>query len=143
MDSAPKRDLPWGLLALGITGLFLAALLERSLRHEPDPISDPIDVLRPRGIVDDLSPIEWSGGLPGEPFRFLAVVRDDRVDGGGELLRSDFLTTNSWTLPEGASDGWDRVRIRVFVVDPGKPADLLLKEPAMISEATVAWERDR
>ena len=138
----PKRDLPWGRMALVITGVFLVLLVERSVRHEPEYDVIPIEILRPRGVVDDLSPIVWDTELPDDAYRFVVVVRDGEIKGEGELLRSPFLTENRWELPEGVEDEWGHVRIRVYLVDPTRPAEELLKRTPMRSNEVVAWERE-
>ena len=141
MSAAPQRDLPWGRIALVITGVLLVLLVERALRHEPEFMALRLDIVRPRDVVDDLSPIEWEGELPAGPYRFIVFVRNDLDGEEGELLRSPFLESNSWELPPGASDDWGRVRIRVYAVDPNKPEEELLKNPAGSSVAVIAWER--
>jgi hypothetical protein len=141
MEAPSKPDLPWGVLALGITGLFLVLLVERAVRHEPVRNIELLEHVRPRGAVDDLSPVEWGGQLPGDPYRFLVILRDAEAGGEGELTRSGFLTTNSWEIPGPVKEGWGKVQIRVYVVDPGNMTVDFRKEALARTQETIAWER--
>ena len=141
MEPSAKRDLPWGRLALGITATFLVLLVVTALLHEAKPNAEIAELVRPRGAVDSLSPIEWTGELPGEPYRFLVVVRDPDVNGDeGELARSPFLEGNEWDMAGVDREGWGKVQIRVYAVDPDSPEEDLRKDSPLRSEKVIAWE---
>lgn len=141
MESTAPRDLPWGRLALGITVIFLALLVERAVRHEPSPNAERSELLHPRGAVDSLAPVRWTGELPGEPYRFLVVVRDPDVNGDeGELARSPFLESNEWDMAGVDRSGWGKVQVRVYAVDPGSPEEDLRKDSPLRTERVIAWE---
>ena len=141
MERSDRRDLPWGRLALGITAIFLALLVERAVRHEPRPNAERAELLHPRGAVDSLAPIEWTGELPSERYRFLAVVRDPDVNGDeGELARSPFLEVNEWDMAGVDRSGWGKVQIRVYAVDPRDAEEDLRKDSPLRTEKVIAWE---
>ncbi len=142
MDTQTQRDLPWGRLALGITLAFLALLVWKSLTHEPHPTTEILDLLHPVGAVDDLAPIEWTGMLPGDPYRFLVIIRDPDVAGvEGELARSPFLIQNRWGLAGVDTSKWGRIQIRVYVVDPGNMTEDFRKKAPMRTKEVIAWQR--
>ncbi|MDA1264520.1 MAG: hypothetical protein O2816_05500 [Planctomycetota bacterium] len=137
-------DLPWGRMALAVVGVFLILLVVQSLRHDGEEGFTLMTHVRPKGAVDDLSPIEWEGELPTEKARFVVVVRDPKMNGvEGELARSPFLEDTSWSIPKATMKSWTRVKIRVYVVDdPDNMSDEWRREATLRTPETVAWKRD-
>lgn len=141
MDADTKHDLPWGRLALGITAIFLSLLVAKALTHEVLQNNGVLEHVRPVGAVEDLSPVEWEGELPGENYRFIVMVRDDEVGGRGELARSPLLKENRWEITDPERADWGRVQIRVYVVDSENMTEDFRKESPMQTRETIAWRR--
>lgn len=135
-DDTP-RDLPWGRLAVLITGVFLLLLVERSLRHVPVRRRGLIEIVRPEGRVESFSPVVWEGPPVGELFRYMVFVRsNDAAD--EELVRSPPLTTYRWEIPEGALEGQDHVQIRVYLLDPEADEEVMRKDAPAVSRKVIA-----
>lgn len=141
MDADIKRDLPWVRLALVITTIFISLLIAKAVSHDLVLKRGLLEHVRPKGAVDDLSPIEWAGELPGESYRFIVMIRDDEVGGSGELARSPLLKENSWEIPDPARSDWGRVQIRVYVVDSENMTEDFRKESQIQTRETIAWTR--
>lgn len=141
MDADTKRDLPWARLALGITAIFLSLLIAEAVSHDVVQKRGLLEHVRPKGAVDDLSPVEWRGDLPGESYRYIVMIRDDVAGGSGELARSPLLKENTWEITDPARADWGRVQIRVYVVDSENMTEDFRKESQIQTRETIAWTR--
>ncbi len=72
----------------------------------------------------------------------MAIIKENKV-GGEELLRSPYLTLNSWTIPPKKREGWGQIQIRVYVVDPSivDGGTEWRRDAPMRTPEMIAWQR--